>query len=258
MRKLCGKSIFWLKFTCYFIILAFVVEISGIYFSKSEGYSIAAIAAAEKQTVIIDAGHGGEDCGAIGINGVYEKDLNLEVALLLGGMLSERGYAIIYTRTQDRLLYTEEEKAVVFLGFVKPFYKRGAVWRGILFYLGAHFRSFFGRIVVYSEVAEAPRAVRRIRIFKILNIMLEKAGIIVYIKEQGILAPKLVSVFGKLVYGQVFFAERKFIVSGGAFFLFACGNENFFGMFHNITLKNGAPRAIFSYIFIFYIPQELP
>ena len=109
MRKLCGKSIFWLKFTCYFIILAFVVEISGIYFSKSEGYSIAAIAAAEKQTVIIDAGHGGEDCGAIGINGVYEKDLNLEVALLLGGMLSERGYAVIYTRTQDRLLYTEEE-----------------------------------------------------------------------------------------------------------------------------------------------------
>ena len=27
--------------------------------------------------VIIDAGHGGEDCGAIGKNGVFEKDLNL-------------------------------------------------------------------------------------------------------------------------------------------------------------------------------------
>ena len=109
MRKLCSKSIFWLKFTCYFVILALVIEISGIYFSKSEEYSSAAVSAAEKLTVIIDAGHGGEDCGAIGANGVYEKDLNLEVALLLGSMLSQRGYAVVYTRTTDRLLYTEEE-----------------------------------------------------------------------------------------------------------------------------------------------------
>ncbi len=61
------------------------------------------------KVIIIDAGHGGEDCGAIGVNGVYEKDLNLEIAFMLGEMLEDNGYAVIYTRTEDRLLYKEEE-----------------------------------------------------------------------------------------------------------------------------------------------------
>ena len=59
--------------------------------------------------IVIDAGHGGEDSGAVGTNGVLEKDLNLEYALQIGAMLEEKGYIIVYTRTDDRLLYTEEE-----------------------------------------------------------------------------------------------------------------------------------------------------
>lgn len=65
--------------------------------------------AADLPIVIIDAGHGGEDSGTIGTNGVYEKDLNLAFAKELGGQLSELGYAVVYTRTDDRLLYTPEE-----------------------------------------------------------------------------------------------------------------------------------------------------
>ena len=63
----------------------------------------------QAQTVIIDAGHGGEDSGAVGTNGVYEKDLNLDISLLIGEMLSERGYNVVYTRTEDKLLYKPEE-----------------------------------------------------------------------------------------------------------------------------------------------------
>ncbi len=63
----------------------------------------------EDKIIIIDAGHGGEDCGAIGINGVYEKDLNLEIAFTLGEMLQDNGYAVVYTRTEDKLLYKDEE-----------------------------------------------------------------------------------------------------------------------------------------------------
>ncbi len=59
--------------------------------------------------IIIDAGHGGEDSGAVGVSGVLEKDLNLEYAMEVGKLLEEKGYVIVYTRTDDRLLYKEEE-----------------------------------------------------------------------------------------------------------------------------------------------------
>ena len=59
--------------------------------------------------VAIDAGHGGEDVGARGTSGVFEKDLNLEIALELGKQLSDAGYVVLYTRTDDRLLYKADE-----------------------------------------------------------------------------------------------------------------------------------------------------
>ena len=61
------------------------------------------------RVIVIDAGHGGEDPGAIGMNGVYEKDINLEIAMTLGEELKNRGYTIIYTRTEDKMLYIPEE-----------------------------------------------------------------------------------------------------------------------------------------------------
>lgn len=60
-------------------------------------------------TVILDAGHGGEDGGAVGVNGVLEKDLNLSVTLEIAALLREAGVRVILTREEDRLLYTEEE-----------------------------------------------------------------------------------------------------------------------------------------------------
>ena len=56
-------------------------------------------------TVIIDAGHGGEDGGAIGKNGVYEKDLNLCIALELQQMLKSADIPTRLTRDSDTLLY---------------------------------------------------------------------------------------------------------------------------------------------------------
>ena len=51
--------------------------------------------------IIIDAGHGGFDGGAVAIDGTNEKDINLSIALSLGEMLSLCGYDVIYTRTAD-------------------------------------------------------------------------------------------------------------------------------------------------------------
>ena len=70
--------------------------------TSSSGSSISKI-------VVLDAGHGGEDCGAIGINGVFEKNLNFDITSIIGENLISRGYNVIYTRTTDALLYTESE-----------------------------------------------------------------------------------------------------------------------------------------------------
>lgn len=59
-------------------------------------------------TVILDAGHGGEDGGAVGqLDGreIYEKDINLSVTLLLRDLLEADGVNVVLTREEDVLLY---------------------------------------------------------------------------------------------------------------------------------------------------------
>lgn len=63
-----------------------------------------------RRVVVIDAGHGGEDGGAIGVNGVLEKDLNLAVARTIADLLRADGYTVIETRTDDRLLYEQKDE----------------------------------------------------------------------------------------------------------------------------------------------------
>lgn len=41
-------------------------------------------------TIVVDAGHGGIDPGKVGINGAYEKDVNLSIALKLKDILKKR------------------------------------------------------------------------------------------------------------------------------------------------------------------------
>lgn len=50
--------------------------------------------------IMIDAGHGGYDAGAV-YNGRREKDDNLNLALAVGDILKSQGYDVVYTRTDD-------------------------------------------------------------------------------------------------------------------------------------------------------------
>lgn len=52
-------------------------------------------------TVIIDAGHGGEDGGTSSADGLLEKSINLSVANKLATMLELSGYKVLLTRTDD-------------------------------------------------------------------------------------------------------------------------------------------------------------
>jgi len=53
------------------------------------------------KTIVIDAGHGGKDAGAIGYKQRMEKHLVLDVTLQLGKHLKQKGYKVFYTRDKD-------------------------------------------------------------------------------------------------------------------------------------------------------------
>lgn len=52
----------------------------------------------QQPCVVIDAGHGGEDPGKVGINGALEKDINLQIALLLKNYLEMNDIRVVMTR----------------------------------------------------------------------------------------------------------------------------------------------------------------
>lgn len=60
-------------------------------------------------TIVIDAGHGGKDVGAVGAGGLREKDVTLAVARKVGAYLEDQlGVRVIYTRDDDRFIELKE------------------------------------------------------------------------------------------------------------------------------------------------------
>ncbi|MEW5741231.1 MAG: N-acetylmuramoyl-L-alanine amidase [Myxococcota bacterium] len=58
--------------------------------------------------VIVDAGHGGHDTGAIGKNGTREKDVSLAIAKKLAAKLEELGLEVVLTRDDDTYVKLED------------------------------------------------------------------------------------------------------------------------------------------------------
>ena len=65
------------------------------------GSTTSADAVSERRVVVLDAGHGGIDAGASGVDGVLEKDLVLDEVLRLRKKLLRRGYSVHLTRDSD-------------------------------------------------------------------------------------------------------------------------------------------------------------
>ena len=63
-------------------------------------------------TVVIDAGHGGTDTGAIGAGGTQEKDLVLGVARELAARLRAQGLEVVMTRDRDVFVPLERRNAL--------------------------------------------------------------------------------------------------------------------------------------------------
>lgn len=59
------------------------------------------LAGQQIRTIVVDAGHGGEDGGASGKSKILEKDINLQISLDLQKLLQTAGYHVVMTRTSD-------------------------------------------------------------------------------------------------------------------------------------------------------------
>lgn len=89
-----------------FIIVLILVLIYTAY--KNELASVFGSGTNNAQTVILDAGHGGLDGGAVGIDGTVEKDINLQITQKLKAILELYGYNVIMTRSDDGSIHDSE------------------------------------------------------------------------------------------------------------------------------------------------------
>lgn len=89
------------------LLLTFCI---GCTFTLLNETNINVSAKSTKETIMIDAGHGGYDVGAKSFYGDYEKDINLDIALLVGKQLNSYGYNVVYTRTSDSVSWPSSNK----------------------------------------------------------------------------------------------------------------------------------------------------
>ena len=63
----------------------------------------------KQTTVIIDAGHGADDSGKVGVNNALEKDVNLEIAKYIKKNLENENIKVVMTREDDKALYKQTD-----------------------------------------------------------------------------------------------------------------------------------------------------
>lgn len=79
------------------IVLVRDYQVTGVFSDKSQRQS--------QKVIVIDAGHGGDDPGKIGINNALEKDVNLKIAYKLKSFLESSDVKVVLTREGDAGLY---------------------------------------------------------------------------------------------------------------------------------------------------------
>ena len=88
----------------FFLVIALLLFVNNFHSQTKMGI----------KTVVIDAGHGGKDPGAIGIHKVREKDVVLATALKLGELIKKNypDVKVIYTRKDDRFIGLAERASI--------------------------------------------------------------------------------------------------------------------------------------------------
>lgn len=90
-------------------LMAVILLVSMYYLARTAAqYTMNWKEQSGQKVVVIDAGHGGEDPGKVGINGALEKDINLDIAFLVKKYLEQQDVTVVMTRNSDEGLYREE------------------------------------------------------------------------------------------------------------------------------------------------------
>ena len=101
VQVLRHKIISTLMAVCLLVSMYYLAKTAAEYTMKWQNQS-------GKKIVLIDAGHGGDDPGKVGINGALEKDINLEIAFFVKKFLEAEDVTVVMTRNSDEGLYREE------------------------------------------------------------------------------------------------------------------------------------------------------
>lgn len=95
-----------------FFLLLILLAAAVYFFIYSLYISVPSFSRGRTPVIVVDCGHGSPDGGAVGINGVLEKDINLSIGLKLCEILESRGARVIMTRTDDNAIYDSDAQTI--------------------------------------------------------------------------------------------------------------------------------------------------
>ena len=95
------------KYVFYITCILSAVMVSGLIFVAYGEINEQKNSSQNNYKVVLDPGHGGEDGGAVGQDGIVEKDINLKIALKLKDLLESVGYDVVMTREEDEAIYDD-------------------------------------------------------------------------------------------------------------------------------------------------------
>lgn len=88
-----------------FVIAILLVSMFLLSYKASEYVNSTHVETEKNRIIVLDAGHGGDDPGKIGVNGAEEKDINLSITKRLQSLLEANNVTVIMTREDDNGMY---------------------------------------------------------------------------------------------------------------------------------------------------------
>ena len=109
MKKLNNDIFFYsVVLVCYVVICLLIMN---AYFMHRDKQTLSK-SGTYFPTVILDAGHGGEDSGAVSADGILEKDINLNISLKLRDLLTVSGFKVLMTREEDVSIHDDSANSI--------------------------------------------------------------------------------------------------------------------------------------------------